>query len=176
MVGEIKESFLPLSWLAGLVAILSILSGTTSGGNLANAGITIVIVMFALLIVLKSNLVNLSLVIIVILSMATVIAERHIAYLSPAIIASLFFIVKSSSEVNIQRANKTYFFVGIALYACVVVLALSLGFHNYRFSIWRGTDLVSRLSIGFLHPNVALVRWYGLMVSFVLIKLKKKPD
>ncbi|MFD1441645.1 hypothetical protein [Lacticaseibacillus hegangensis] len=173
MPGKIRINFLSVTTLAFLIGLSSILSGVSSAGNVTNALISLAIMVITLITVLESNSINIFLIVIVLISSLVAIVNKQITLLSPAVIACLFFMTEASDTSSVRFANKVYFYTGLFLFAMVVFMALVFGVHNYQFTIWRNITTVPRLSIGFEHPNVALVRWLGLMMSFVLIRTRK---
>lgn len=158
-------------FLRELIAILiPIIAVTSSIGlidlNYTNLMLAILILFIYLLQSVIDDRVNLFLIFISLITMIPIVFSQAFNMVSLTLILLLYDMFKDYKDVN--RCLKYFFLVSTTLFLVVTLLYFFFGLNSvYDMDMWRINKIVHRSSLGFNHPNTAMLTFIGIVFSYL---------
>ena len=169
---EIKPSIL----LNALSALIAIVPYSSSIGLLSINSSNMIIAMIIFATYLFKTIANKKIRYIEIFSLLITLIpmtiNQSLSMISIPLIIMLYFLYKDS--IFFKKYIETYFLFSAFLFLVVVISNIIFGINDvYNVDMWRIDRMIHRKSLGFLHPNIAMMAFMAIPFSYVSL-LKKE--
>lgn len=162
--------FYILSFMVPMVAILS--SMNFIGPNIANAAITILIVIGYGIHLLEERQVEPEELFFMTLTMIPLVLNLSVNMVSITLVYLLFLTLKEDRHAD--KYLKVFFMTSLSFVAVALTLYFLIGFNAHsNFMMWRIDRIVYRQSLGFAHANIAMMTFISVFFSYLGIITKE---
>ncbi|MDF7639823.1 polysaccharide polymerase [Lactobacillus sp. ESL0791] len=156
------------------VSVVTILSGTGLISNsLASAVQAIVSMLLLGTILFLNNKFSHSFLFLFLVSIFICLINGAIYMISGTLMITLIYVLNTSVNIDYNKILKYLAAVSGITFGIVVLANLLTGWGANNFEMWRVNGYVFRKSLGFIHPNVAMLLWLAVVLAFCSIEKSK---